>query len=124
MKRLFSLLFLIIFLFSPVLVLAQAPPVQNDVTITVTVPTGEIPPLPPIIPPIGPVPTKIIFEGKAYPFAYLTLLKNGRVAATFNADNLGLFSKELTGISGGDYTFALWAEDTEGRKSTTASIKG
>jgi hypothetical protein len=64
----------------------------------------------------------IIFEGRAYPRAFITLLKNGVVTATFFAENSGLFKKELTGISGGTYNFVIFAEDTEGRKSVTLSF--
>jgi hypothetical protein len=44
------------------------------------------------------------------------------VAATFFAENSGLFKKELTGISEGRYAFGIFAEDTEGRKSVTLSF--
>jgi len=70
----------------------------------------------------GPTPTKVILKGKAYPNAFLTLLKNDKVAATFIAPKSGLFKKELTGLSGGIYTFGIWAEDTEGRRSVTLSF--
>jgi len=70
----------------------------------------------------APAPTKVVFEGRAYPGAFLAILKNGVVAATFFAESSGLFEKELTGISGGVYTFGIWAEDTEGRKSVTLSF--
>jgi len=67
-------------------------------------------------------PGKVVFQGRAYPQAFLTLFKNGAVAATFAAENSGLFEKELTGISAGRYTFGIFAEDTEGRKSVTLSF--
>jgi len=66
--------------------------------------------------------TKVIFEGRAYPKAFITLLKNGAVTATFFAENSGLFKKELTGLSGGTYAFGVFAEDSEGRKSVTMSF--
>jgi len=53
----------------------------------------------------------------------LTLLKDEKVAATFFAENSGLFKKELTGVSGGRYTFGIFAEDTEGRTSITLNFK-
>jgi hypothetical protein len=64
-------------------------------------------------------PAYVIFEGMAYPKAFITILKDGSVAATFFAENSGLFKRELTGISGGTYNFGIFAEDTEGRKSVT-----
>lgn len=63
-----------------------------------------------------------IFQGRAYPSAFITLLKNGSVAATFFAGTSGMFSKELTGLSGGTYDFGIFAEDTEKRKSVTVGF--
>lgn len=85
-------------------------------------PPEQLPPgAPAIIPPFPPA--KVIFEGRAYPDAFLTLLKNGMVAATFFAESSGLFAKEITGFPGGNYAFGIWAEDTEGRKSITLSFR-
>lgn len=64
-------------------------------------------------------PASVIFQGRAYPKAFITLLKNGAVAATFFAENSGLFKRELTGITSGTYSFGIFAEDTEKRKSVT-----
>lgn len=66
--------------------------------------------------------TNVVFTGRAYPKAFLTLLKNEKVAATFSAENSGLFRKELTGVSGGVYTFGIFAEDTKRRRSVTLSF--
>ena len=108
---------IIILFFSPVLGLAQS--VEEGVSVTITVPE-----LPIVQPPAGgvPAPANVIFEGRAYPKAFLTLLKDDKVAATFFAESSGLFKKELTGVSGGRYTFGIFAEDTEGRKSVTLSF--
>jgi len=93
-------------------------------TITVTIPGAAPPPPPP--PTEGPIviisPANVIFEGRAYPKALLTLLKDGKVAATFLAESSGLFKKELTGVPEGTYTFGIWAEDSEGRRSVTLSF--
>lgn len=62
-----------------------------------------------------------VFKGKAYPEAFVTILKDGRVAATFKVDATGYFSKSLTGLTAGIYTFGIWAEDRQGRKSLTLS---
>jgi len=113
------LLLVLILIFFPTLGFAQLPPVESQISVTVTIPT----PLPPPgIPTPLPLPTKVIFEGMAYPKAFLTLLKNGRVTATFFAETSGLFKRELTGITGGTYTFGIFAEDTERRKSVTLSF--
>jgi len=117
------LLNIISLLFFPILILGQAPSVQESLNISVTI--GEVTPIPPSYPwlPSGGMPlTKVIFEGRAYPSAFLTLLKNGEVAATFFAQDSGLFKTELTGLEGGTYTFGIWAEDIEGRKSVTLSF--
>ena len=71
----------------------------------------------------SPLPTKVIFQGKAHPSAYLTLIKNKTVTATFFAEDSGLFEKKLAGLRGGSYTFKIFAEDTEGRESVTLSFK-
>ena len=99
------------------------PPAEEELFITATV--GPAPPPPP--PPRGggappPPPTKVVFKGRAYPDALLTILKNGKVAATFKAFSSGLFERELTGVAGGTYSFGIFAEDTEGRKSVTLSF--
>jgi len=73
-------------------------------------------------------PANVIFKGRAYPNAYLTILKGKVVAATFFAESSGLFEKELTGVRGGVYNFGISAEDNIGLKSVTlgftASILG
>lgn len=121
-KNWLILLSVVILLFFPVLGYGQAPPVEEGVSISVTI-EEEVPP-PPSTPPGAPYipPTKVVFEGRAYPDAILTLLKNDRVTATFSAESSGLFKKELTGIREGTYTFGIWAEDTEGRRSVTQSF--
>jgi len=123
MKSFWVLLSVAILFFFPFLGFAQAPPVEKGISITVEVPAA-LPPL--LLPPGVPFPyipsAKVIFEGRAYPKAFLTLLKDDKVAATFFADSSGLFKKELTGIQGGTYTFGIWAEDSEGRKSVTQSF--
>lgn len=126
-ERRFIILFLTtILFFLPVLGYCQTSTV--DISVSAEVP-GEVPPPAPAPPtPTGggvTVPTpaaKVIFEGRAYPNAFLTILRNDVVAATFLAKSSGLFKKELTGIPGGVYTFGIWAEDTEGRKSVTLSF--
>ena len=60
-----------------------------------------------------------VFKGKAYPEAFVTILKDGMVAATFEVPSTGYFSKSLTGLPAKIYTFGIWAEDIKGRKSLT-----
>ena len=99
--------------------------IGGGINVSVTVPAGGVPPGPPGGgggggEPIGHA--KVIFEGRAYPKAFITLLKNGRVANTFLAETTGLFRTELTGVAGGVYSFGFFAEDTDGRKSVTISF--
>ncbi|MFC1789497.1 hypothetical protein ACFLYY_00795 [Patescibacteria group bacterium] len=58
--------------------------------------------------------TKAVFQGKAYPFANITIQKNGAVAATFKADGFGFFEKEIGGLPAGTYNFLIFAEDNKG----------
>jgi len=95
------------------------------INITITVP-GVPPPPPP--PPGGgggtPPPTysKVIFEGKAYPGALITVLRNGAVAGTTIGLPTGDFSLTLGAVQTGISTFGIFAEDTQGRKSVTLSF--
>ncbi|MFH1036608.1 MAG: dockerin type I domain-containing protein [Patescibacteria group bacterium] len=68
---------------------------------------------------IIPSETKVVFIGRAYPSAIITILKNGTVIASFSADNVGLFNREISGIAADTYNFSVFAEDTEGRRSVT-----
>ncbi len=123
----FVLLFsvsLVVCIFFPLLGYCQTPTVNISVSAEVAGEAPEPTPPPPggggVVPP-SPA-AKVIFEGRAYPNAFLTISKNGVVAATFFAEESGLFKKELTGIRGGVYNFGIWAEDTKGRKSVTLSF--
>jgi len=123
MNKYFIVFFCIGLVFFPNLGYCQTSQVNISISAQVGVPSPV--PSPPsgggITPPF-PSPAKVVFEGRAYPNAFLTVLKNGVVAATFFADSSGLFKKELTGIRGGTYTFSVFAEDTEKRKSVTLSF--
>ena len=64
----------------------------------------------------------VVLKGKAYPGAYVTILKDGSVAATVSADPSANFESTLTGLPAGIRTFGLWSEDKDGRKSLTLSF--
>lgn len=128
-KSLWILILGTILLFCLVLGVNQTTAVTSTVDISVTAQVGEVSPPPPVeeVPglpsiPLPLPPAKIIFEGMAYPNAFLTILKDNKVAATFKAKSSGLFEKTLTGIREGTYAFGIWAEDTEGRESVTQSF--
>ncbi len=135
-RRRISTLFLgliLFLLFFPFLGYCQPPPSQVQISVSAVVPSPgeeeeeeeeEAPPgggggggAPP------PAVAEVIFKGRAYPSAFVTILRNGNVAATFQAKKTGLFEKKLTGIPEGVYDFGIFAEDTEGRKSVTLSFK-
>jgi len=64
----------------------------------------------------------VIFQGKTSPIALVTILRNGTATASFSAANSGYFSKTLTGISPGIYTFGIFAEDRTERGTPTISL--
>jgi len=72
------------------------------------------------IPP--PLTTKVILQGKAYPAAYLTILKDGQIAGNTQADSNADFKFEISNITAGIYTFGIWAEDKNKVKSITFSF--
>jgi len=119
----FLIILIAILLFCLILGFSQTKAVTSTVEISVTAQVGVLPP-PPLPPGVGvpPPPAEVIFKGMAYPNAFLTILKNGGVAATFKAEPSGLFEKKLTGIWEGTHTFGIRAEDTEGRESVTQSF--
>ena len=69
-----------------------------------------------------PTETKVILQGKAYSSAEITILIDGRVSTIITADSQANFKTKLTDLTGGVYTFSLWAEDKEGRRSITFSF--
>jgi len=116
------LILAVVLLFSPIFGYCQ--PLESQVNISVSAQVGEEVPPPPPPPPGGgggaPAKTAtVIFEGKAYPKALVTILRNGSVAGTVIADSSGDFSKTLTGVPAKTWTFGVYAKDTEGRKSVT-----
>lgn len=65
---------------------------------------------------------KVTLQGKAYPEAKITILKDGQIAATVTADSQANFKAEIINITAGTYTFGFWAEDTEGKRSITINF--
>jgi hypothetical protein len=128
MRRFFIILLSLILIFSPLLILAS----QNEIQISVegrvsgTSSAATTTPTPTPSPGGGgfyiPPETKVVFKGRAYPLAYLTILKNEAAVATFQVGDSGLFERELAGLAGGNYTFGILAEDIQGRKSVTLSF--
>lgn len=109
---------LILFLYLPISV------VRADIAVTsVTVQVEEEPPpsggggggvyIPP------PLPTKVVLQGRAYPDSLITLLEDGKIAETIRADSQASFKIEIPDITPGIWSFSLWAEDSQGRRSIT-----
>ena len=101
----------------------EAITIEKQVTISAEVPS---PPSPPTgagggaAPP--PAVTKVVLQGKAYPLSSITVLQDGKIVTTTIADAQANFKIEITNITAGIWTFGIWAEDKEGRKSITFSF--
>ena len=66
--------------------------------------------------------TRVILEGKAYPDALITILKDGQFLSIIQADSQADFKVEIKDLTPGTYTFGLWAEDKNGIRSPTFAI--
>ncbi len=62
--------------------------------------------------------TAAVFSGRAYPKSTVTLLKDAQIAATAIAGSDAAFSMKLSGLSGGNYIFAIYGEDSKGNRSS------
>jgi len=60
----------------------------------------------------------VIFEGKASPKSTVTLLKDAQIAGTTIAGEDANFQITISGLSGGNYLFSVYSEDTEYKKSS------
>jgi hypothetical protein len=69
-----------------------------------------------------PTETIVVLQGKAYPLAKITILKDGEVAQITSADINANFKTEIKNISAGVWNFSFWAEDSKGRRSITISF--
>lgn len=99
---------------------------SSQTTLSVTV-NGEVEPEPETPPPSGgggggggggvSSPTGITFSGRAYPLSRVTILKNGQAAVTTIAGPDAKFNVSLANLSTGNYTFSVYGEDSDGRRS-------
>ena len=62
--------------------------------------------------------TTVIFTGRAYPKSSITLLRDAQVSATTIADANANFQITLSGLSGGNYIFSIYSEDSKGVRSS------
>ena len=68
------------------------------------------------VPPV--VETKVNFSGRASPKSTVTLLKDAQIAATTIAGSDANFQISISGLAGGNYIFAVYSEDKDGRRSS------
>lgn len=62
--------------------------------------------------------TSVTFSGRAYPLSRVVVLKDGQLAASSIAGPGANFEISLSDLSEGNYTFSVYGEDSEGRRST------
>jgi hypothetical protein len=87
------------------------------------------PPAPPPAPSRGGVPgggdflktSGVTISGKAYPSAKVSILKDGKEAASAVAASDGTWKANLTGLERGTYTLGVYAVDSKSRRSATIS---
>jgi hypothetical protein len=72
--------------------------------------------------PVTPKAAVVEFKGLAYPWAAVSVLRDGQLIGTVTADVNGLFSFTDSGLAGGPYSFGFIATDGEGRKSIILSF--
>jgi hypothetical protein len=64
---------------------------------------------------------RITVSGTAYPGAEVTILADGQIVDTVDADSRGVYSIVIDEIARGAYTFGVYAQDDAGNKSSTFS---
>lgn len=66
--------------------------------------------------------TTVIFSGRAYPKSTITLLKDAQVVATTVAGADANFQITLSGLTGGNYIFSIYSEDSQSNRSSLLSF--
>lgn len=62
--------------------------------------------------------TGVNLSGRGYPLSQVTILKDGQIAVVTIAGPDAKFAVSLTGLSAGSYLFAIYGEDSSGRRSS------
>jgi len=62
--------------------------------------------------------TQVNFSGRAYPLSKVGVLKDGQLVITTVAGPDANFNISLTGLSSGNYIFAVFSEDNQGMRSS------
>lgn len=102
---------------------------QSSLVIATSSQVSATPAAPPPPPPAGGggggggggtiIPQTIVnFSGRAYPKSSVTFLKDAQIAVTTIAGTDAQFSASLTNLTGGNYIFAVYAEDKDGNRSS------
>lgn len=73
-------------------------------------------------PPLEPSGAKANFSGATSPFALVTILRDGHIAANTFADARGIFGVRLSGLRSGFTTFGIFAQDRARRFTITITI--
>jgi hypothetical protein len=68
------------------------------------------------------IPTTVNFSGMAYPLSKVYILKDGQIVATTIADPGANFSVSLSDLATKIYTFSVYVEDSNMRKSSAFSF--
>jgi len=68
------------------------------------------------------IPTTVNFSGWAYPYSTVYLLKDGFLEATVVADQSAYFTFSISDLVTDTYTFSIYTEDDNGRKSSLFSF--
>lgn len=68
------------------------------------------------------VSTIVRFSGRAYPLSRVTILRDGAIAVTTIAGPDAKFSVALSGLSAGNYSFGVYSQDAENRRSNIFSF--
>lgn len=62
--------------------------------------------------------TGVVFSGRAYPKSTVTLLKDGQIIVVTIAGPDARFEVDVSGLAAGNYTFAIYGEDSQGLRSS------
>ncbi|MBI2552807.1 hypothetical protein HYW17_05940 [Candidatus Uhrbacteria bacterium] len=65
-----------------------------------------------------PIAAQVVFSGRAYPKSTVTLLKDAQIAASTIAGADAAFQVSVSDISGGNYIFSVYSEDSKGIRSS------
>lgn len=77
-------------------------------------------PISPIVPNVPN--TNVVFSGRAYPLSRVSILKDGQLVVTTIAGPDSNFTATVSGLSSGNYTFAIYGEDKNNIRSSLFSF--